>query len=215
MGDASDGIPSLEARTAVIDFINRLAREHSVKVEFNAAIGAAGAQALVRPDKTIVLDPDLYPPRMAFRFCHELAHILLDHSGPALSKSDEYEADKLAGELLLPESDFKRAIRKYDLEGLKEQFPHASWEAIGRRYIQFIESVLTIWDNGKQTTRVGSPGFGFPPAPENVESAVMKRCLERGEHIAEKVGRFDMSAWFVDEGRGVKRVLMLTKVEEF
>ncbi len=200
------------------EFINRLAAEHGVTVAEAISIEEVKLAGVTGHDRLIHLDPNQFEPRLNFSFCHELAHILLEHTSAAEITSDmERDADELASELLLPMHEFKPAARSLDMKELKESFPHASWEAIGRRLLGLTDIVLTIWDDGKLTRRLGSPGYNFPPRPTRIETALAEE-LFRGDgdipHLSKSADPMQIGAWFVDEGSGIKRVVMLTRVEE-
>jgi hypothetical protein len=162
-----------------------------------------------------VLDIDMYPPRRNWRFCHELAHILLGHTEvDVINEENEREADKLAAELLIPKDEFRRAMRETGVDGLKERFPYASWEVIARRWASERPAVLTIYDNGRLTGRYGPGELKFPPRPSAAEVELIRKCYTEKKHLAESTGGgvgLDMHALFVDDGRGVERVLLLTE----
>lgn len=200
------------------EFIAQLAAEHNVQVVMGGLQGAVGVEGMTGPDRTIFLDPNLFPPRMNFRFCHELAHVLLGHVDAQNPTPEmEHDADELASELLLPSSVFRLAARRLDLKGLKDEFPHASWEAIGRKLLDVMPAVLTIWDDRKLTRRIGSPDLNFPSKPTRNEKEIADSLFEgMGDHATSRSprSRITSDAWFVDEGTGVKRVVMITQVEE-
>jgi len=166
--------------------------------------------------RTIVLVDDLYPARKNFIFCHELAHILLGHSLRTTRRpSDEFEADRLAAELMLPEAEFKPLALQFDLAETKARFPHASWEVVARRWAEFRSAVLTIFDNGKQTNRVIPPGLTAPIRVSDVEYRVIRRCFEEAQSSDVSAPPLNMRAYYINDGRGVERVILLTEWEGY
>jgi len=194
-----------------VSFISDLAAQHDIQVVFQSF---EGSEAFV-VERTIYLDPDLYPPRMNWKFCHELAHVLLCHTGESLhTPEQEREADELAGELMLPEAGFRAPARREGLDALKGMFPHASWEVLARRRIRFRPAVLTIFDAEKLTTRQAPEGFAFPPRLTEPEREIVRRCYAGKDHLHSEAGGMMLEAYFVDEGLGVERVILLSEVEE-
>ncbi len=171
--------------------------------------------------RRIVLDVDLYPPRRNWRFCHELAHLLLGHTETdSISREMEREADEMAAELMIPIDEFRQAMKEMDVFSLKEKYPHASWEVVARRWANERPAVLTIYDNGRLTGRHGPEGLTFPPRPCTAEVELIRECCEKKQHLSRNVTEtegLDLQAFFVDDDRGVERVLLLTEptVEDF
>lgn len=169
-------------------------------------------------ERTIIIDENLYPPRRNWRFCHELAHILLGHTkSEVITREMEWEADRYAGELMLPSEQFREDMASLDLSGLKVKYNHASWEAIARRWSQLKPAVLTIFDNEKQTCRIAPENLVCPPIPTQPELEAIREAYRIKQTVrrsaSEDVSLF-MQAYFIDEGRGVERVLLLTEVVE-
>ena len=151
--------------TPEYDFIRSLAEKYGVGVRVQPlAEGIRGYKL----DDCVVLNESEPPERRNWTFCHEVAHIVLGH-GADPSDWEEREADRLAAELLLPEEEFLRESRRMELDRLKSIYPHASWEALARRMLYYRNAVLTIFDEGKMTLRVGSGDINFPPTPMKVE----------------------------------------------
>jgi len=193
-----------------LTFIERMARLHGVDVRFEKT-DSAEAYVIGR---TIVLDPDLYPPRMNWRFCHELAHIQLGHvQSETISREMEYEAERYAAELMLPADKFRPLIGRLDIAGLKERFPHASWEAIAHRWIEFHPAVLTIIDNEKLRLRWAPDGYNYPSRITPPESAVVSECYACRGNVHRECDNLVMSAYFIDEDREVLRVILLTELD--
>jgi hypothetical protein len=105
-------------------------------------------------------------------------------------------------------------MREAGIAGLKERFPYASWEVIARRWASERPAVLTIYDNGKFTGRYGPGELKFPPRPSAAEVELIRKCYTGKRHLVESTGSdvgLEMHAFFVDDGRGVERVLLLTE----
>lgn len=191
-----------------MSFIEKLAAQHNVKVVFKKY---EDTDAFVM-GRTIFLNPDLYEPRLNWHFCHELAHILLGHSADSISRENEKEADEYAAELMLPESEFRPLVYDLSLADLKEAFPHASWEVIARRLIRFNPAVLTIYDDKKLTCRGAPEGYAYPAKTTKPELELIKNCYNFCTHLDNELDGLMMYGYYIDEGRGVKRVLLLTRV---
>jgi len=198
-----------------VTFIEEMSSRFGVKVRF-ANIENKEAFATRDADGyTVVLHPDLYPPRMNWRFCHELAHILLGHlESEVITRRMEWDADRKAAELMLPTEEVLLLIGSSDLTEINERFPHASWEAVCRRWAEFKPAVLTIFDNRCLTGRWGPEGLAFPRLPTASENAAVRQCYERRGNVAFRVENLDIQALFVDEGRGVERVILLTEISD-
>lgn len=165
--------------------------------------------------RTVVLQEGLYPPRMNWRFCHELAHILLDHpSSGKISLEQEQAAENLATELMLPTDSFRSLSLRLKPPDLKELFPHASWEAIGRRWAEFRRAVMTIFDNYKLVRRWAPSNIAYPRSPTTPELDLIKECYLQKLNLETQVENLKLYAYYIDEGRSVERVLLLTEIDE-
>ncbi|HEX7343166.1 MAG TPA: ImmA/IrrE family metallo-endopeptidase, partial [bacterium] len=87
-------------------------------------------------DGAVVLAQEQTPERAHWAYCHEVAHLRLDHPknpprDPTEEQQQEAEANALAADLLLPEQSFRRHAHR-SLTNLKERFPFASHEALAR-----------------------------------------------------------------------------------
>ncbi len=165
--------------------------------------------------RTIFVDPDLYPPRMNWRFCHELAHILLNHpSTKSIAQENEFEADELATELMLPRAEFEPLSAELDLPELKVRFPHASWEVIARKRIRFRPAVLSIFDNEVLTYRKAPQNMNYPRQLSPEELEVVQKCYEAKEHFKIRTDLLFVAGYYIDENPDVKRVILLTEVLE-
>ena len=163
-----------------------------------------------------MLNRNMFQPRMNWRFCHELAHILLDHSkAKTITYEMEQEAERLAGELMLPADDFRLLMGELELSQLRMHYPHASWEAIARKYAELRPAVLTIFDNDRLTYRKGPEGFTFPPRPTPPEMEIVRQCHDDRNHTSTQTDNLIINGYFVDEGQGVERVLLLTETIDY
>ncbi len=151
---------------------------------------------------------------MNWKFCHELAHILLGHLDEAIhTPEQERMADELAGELLLPEAEFKPLALREGLDELKRRFPQASWEAIARRRLAFRPAVMTVFDAGRLTSRQAPENYAFPATLTEAERETARRCLEEKCYQRYAARGMLLEAWHIDDGRGVERVILLTEAD--
>ena len=193
------------------EFIRISAEKYGVQVRtVPLAEGVRGYKI----DNVVVLNELEPPERRNWTFCHETAHVILGHNADP-SDSEEREADKMAAEMMLPADDFLRTSRDLDLEKLKSIYPHASWEALARRVLQFNPAVLTIFDEGKLTLRRASGELNFTPAPLKEELNLSGCCYKNKCHHTEYYNDTTVKGYYIDEGRGVRRVILLTIFENF
>lgn len=190
-------------------FIADLASRYGVQV-FIRSLGGPDAYAL---DRQIHLEESLYPPRMNFLFCHELAHILLGHTrtGP-VERAHEREAAELAMELLLPRDQFRRDMAAMSFLELRRSRPHASWEAVASRWCELRPAVLTIYDNERLTRRWAPDALAYPRRPTQEEAEVARCCYTTQSPQSQSTTDLRIQGFYVDEGRGVLRVILLTEV---
>jgi IrrE N-terminal-like domain len=157
----------------------------------------------------VVLDSSLPEERQHFSLAHEAAHLILGHSGD-LQRAEEQEANFLASELLLPDPPFSDFATQ-SLRELKEAFPFASFEALARRRMQFIPSVLTIMDNGQISQRLHSDEFAAPNRVTPPERAVLDQCMSNRDDLTVDGEDVRLHGTYVDDGRGVVRVLVIVE----
>lgn len=164
----------------------------------------------------------MYPQRRNFRFCHELAHIILGHSSAGrldskqsgkIFEQQEREADRLAVELLLPPDEFRRLARHSTLSDLKRHFPHASWEVVARRYCELHNALLTIFDNGKMTRRIAPDGLVFPRTPSAPERELFSRVATERQETSLETDELTIDGYFIDEDKGVVRIILITRTK--
>lgn len=163
----------------------------------------------------IVLSNDMFEPRANFRFCHELAHILLGHqSHKTVTLAAEREADEFAGELMLPTYEFRQDMRRFGLVGLKRHYSHASWEAIARKWSELRPAVLTIFDNSKLHYRRAPEGLNYPLRITRIERDAATDCYSSRGNRSVETEQLVISGYYIDEGHSVRRVILLTEVKD-
>lgn len=165
-----------------------------------------------------VISDDLTPEQAHWSYCHELAHFLLGHHqdlppDDAEERRQEAEANRLAAEILLPKDQFA-AVACQPLAKLKRAFPHVSHEVIARRRIRFRPGLLTIYDNGKLTARIAPDNWNVPAQLFPLELRALKECLASKGEIEIREEGISVEGTYVDEGRGVVRVILFTESEE-
>jgi hypothetical protein len=169
-------------------------------------------------DGVAVLNDALTPEQAHWAYCHEIAHFLLNHHRKppptdAEEREQESDANQLAAEIMLPAEKFKPASSD-TLIKLKQQFPHASHEVIARRRLSFRPGLLTIIDDGRITARLAPHGWNRPRKLFPLESEALKTCMtKKNEVILDREGRC-VEATYVDEGRGVIRVILFMEGDE-
>jgi len=159
----------------------------------------------------------MYPPRRNWLFCHELAHILLGHTESDIFRAEmESEADDLASELMLPREEFRSNMKTMNLLELKEKYHHASWEVIARRWADERPAVMTIFDNNLLTNRYVPKDILCPSQPTKPEIDAIQESSNSKNHVIRTTTNgitFHLQAYYIDDGRGVERVILLTEVQ--
>jgi len=159
----------------------------------------------------------MYPPRRNWLFCHELAHILLGHTESDIFRKEmESEADELASELMLPKEEFRSNMKSMDLFELKEKYDHASWEVIARRWADERPAVMTIFDNSILTNRYAPEYLSYPSQPTKPEIDAIQESSNSQNHVIRTSTNgitLHLQAFYIDDGRGVERVILLTEVQ--
>ena len=185
-------------------------------VPYRLAPLADGCRALLI-DGAVVLAPEQVPERAHWAYCHEVAHLRLNHPQDLPRDSteelqQESEASALAAELLLPKASFRRHAHR-TLTDLKERFPFASYEALARRRLTFRPGLLTIFDNDKRTCRIAPPDWNTAARLFSIETKARKACLKKKAEVILEDGGMTAEATYVDEGRGVVRVIVFLEGE--
>ncbi len=201
-----DGDAPREIDLDATPFVVSLCREFQVGVSSHL-IGNSPYKVA----NTIFLDFTVVPERQNWAFCHELAHLLLGHDNLTTpSLAEENATNHLAAELLLPREQFG-LIANQPLSQLKNEFPHASWEAILRRKLQFVSGIGTIFDEGKMTFRSASPGLSCPHQPLPDEWQTARDAFNQAQSLQRLYNALKVNADYVDTGNGIRRVLLWTE----
>ncbi len=74
--------------------------------------------------------------------------------------------------------------------------------------------MLTIFDNGKRTVRLAPDGWNLSGRLFPLEAEAYQRALETKGELSLAQGGFKVEAAFIDEGRGVQRVIVFLEGEE-
>lgn len=188
-------------------FIERISQEY--KVPFRVEMLGEGVRGY-KVDSEIVLNGMNPPERRNWTFCHELGHIILEHSSKP-SDSEEREADEFAAEIILPERDFVPDSSGLELTQLKELYPHASHEVIVRRGLKYNQAIVTIIDNGIITRRMASDGLVFPLNLSPGEKQILQQCQETKSEVSFTFDNLELSAYYIDEGKSVIRIIIVVK----
>ncbi|MBC8278661.1 MAG: ImmA/IrrE family metallo-endopeptidase [FCB group bacterium] len=187
-------------------FIRRLAEQYNVSLRFEPlGEGVRGYKI----DSEIVLNEHNPPERRNWTFCHELGHIVLGHSMTP-TDAEEREADQFASETMLPQRDFIPDSGDIELDKLKNLYPHASYEVLARRSLQFARGVVTIFDGEHLTARMGSDDINFPPAPIQEEMDAFRECCEKKADCVKTAKDLTINSYYVDQGRSVVRIFLVT-----
>ena len=189
------------------DFIRSVAAEYNVKVRLaSLEEGARGYKI----EDIIVLNRRILSERRNWTFSHELGHIVLGHSSNP-SDSEERAADDFASELLLPARDFIPDSKSLDLAKLKELYPHASWEAIARRCLQYHAAVLTIFDGGEVTLRAASGCINYPSKPSPAERLAVENCQNHRRHYNCVTNGLTLYAYYIDLNPDIIRIILISQ----
>ena len=191
------------------EWTRQFAQNNGVTIRYETPL-PSGVPAYKYEDNgshVVVLDSSLPPERQNFALAHEVAHIQLGHTDE-VETAEEFEANRLASELLLPGELFRPESWR-SLRELKELFIHASFEAIARRKLMFHEGVLTIFDNEQFVRRINTDNFSAPQRPTNAELKLISRSYIEQNDLVESFEDLSFEATYVDDGRGVARVLLM------
>lgn len=195
-------------------FLDQLAARFGVT--YRRARLPDGCRALLA-DGVVLLAEDLTPERAHFAYCHEVAHLRLDHPhrlprDETEEREQEAEATRLACEMLLPAESFQPLCGR-TLTQLKETFPFASYELLARRRLEFRPGLLTIFDNQRLISRLAPDGWNVSRRLFPIEDEVRHSCLTSHQPIALERDGQRVEATYVDEGRGVERVILFLEAE--
>ncbi len=193
--------------------VRKIARNKGVKVvESDFPTDQRGFLAKGKNGWVISVNRNDTPERKVFTIAHELGELeYMNDSDMDLDQKHE-KANRFAGKLLLPEDVFIQDVWNYNLSELKQKFGYVSYEVIARRSLEFRNRILTIFDNNKKTLRKGSRNYNYPARLTAVEIDLIRKCYDLRTHVSEKDELLLVEAYYVDEGRCVKRVLLLTEL---
>jgi IrrE N-terminal-like domain len=185
-----------------------LAKSNNILIRFEESMpdGITAYKYDTDSGSVVVLEKNQYPERLNFALAHEVAHIQLNHSGE-VGENEEQEANRLASEILLPTDQFA-PLAHMSIRELKEFFPHTSFEALARRRIAFVPSVLTLIDDYSLKYRLSSDSFSAPDYPTQFEWDVIKECYSLTHDISKTGDGITANATFIDTGRGIIRVIL-------
>jgi hypothetical protein len=197
-----------------VNFLFDMARRHNIELRLQRL--EDGVRGYSIPERTIVIDLDLSEERMNWTFCHELAHLLLKHGSRerSIHVADEKEAHELAQDLMLPPGAFRGEARRLSLPELRTRYPHASWEVLARTRVRHRPAVLTIFDNGRRTLRMAPPPLTCPSRLHAQEQEVKNRVEETKSNAQIRGDGLRVEGVFVDEERGVQRIILLAESED-
>ncbi len=188
-----------------------LAKSNNILVRFEESMpnGIAAYKYDSADGHVVVLEKGQYPDRLNFALAHEVAHIQLNHSGE-VGEEEEYEANRLASEILLPTDQFA-PFAHLTLRELKESFPHTSFEAIARRRLAFIPSVVSVVDDYCLKYRLMSDGFSAPNYPTEFEWEILKESYKYAEDVSRVGDGITANSTYIDTGNGVIRVILIVE----
>ncbi len=189
------------------------AEEMGVEIIEKEHINAVrGAVFQIKEKWYITIDKNDTEERLAFTIAHELSEIMLHDNEELTSDEKHQRSNILASELLMPEEDFKRDVFYNDLYQLKEIYRNCSYEAISRRTLVFIDQVLTIFDNKRKYLRIGPESVSFPSLPGKGELEAAEECYRLKNKYEKLKDNLKITGYFVDNGRGIERVILFTEV---
>jgi len=193
--------------------IRKKAEEMGVTIlEEENPSGMRGTAFKVNGKWYITVNPNDTEERKNFTIAHELAEIILYDNDELTIDEKHKMANNMAAEFLMPEIDFKKVLFHNDLYELKKLYSNCSHEAIARRMLDFIPQVLTIFDNRAIYTRMASESINFPSSPAKSELEVAEKCYQTRNKHEKTEENLKITGYFIDEGRGVERVILLTEV---
>ena len=198
-----------------MSFLDKLSKRLGVPYRFAGL--PDGCRAYLINGVAVVSD-NLTQEQANWSYCHEIAHSLLHHHSDlpiddAEEREQELAANRLAAEILLPEDEFK-PLAHLSILALKKTFSHASHEVLAKRRMAYRPGLLTIVDNSKLTARLAPDGWNVPGRFFPLEQEALKACLAKKDEVIMEAGGMRVEATYVDEGRGVVRVILFVEGEE-
>jgi len=195
--------------------IREIAEKLDITIIDKAIPGAIRGSAFKVKGKWIITVNSLdSEERKNFTIAHELAEIELDSRTDLTSDEKHHLSNIRAGKKLVPDEPFKKDVHAFDLYELKEMYPQASFEVIARRTLAFKKAVLTIFDNHCKTLRIASEGINYPHLLLPEEKETINRAYESQGFIKEIKDNIITNGYFIEEENGIKRVIMLTEIDD-
>jgi hypothetical protein len=169
---------------------------------------------------TIVCRPEPRPERYHWTVAHEIGEYMIAHSADRWSGDvlvldgavREWLANCFATHLLTPREWFLADCRllDFDLWDLKQHYLTASHEVIALRTLESdIPAVVTIFDNGKQSKRLGNLCYRVPNL-SSAERACWMRAAQTGHVQTQTTEEARIRVWPIHEG-GWKREIVRTE----
>ncbi len=169
---------------------------------------------------TIVCRPEPRPERYHWTVAHEIGEYMIAHSADRWSGDvlvldgavREWLANCFATHLLTPREWFLADCRflDFDLWDLKQHYLTASHEVIALRTLESdIPAVVTIFDNGKQSKRLGNLCYRVPNL-SSAERSCWMRAAQTGHVQTQTTEEARIRVWPIHEG-GWKREIVRTE----
>ena len=189
-------------------------RLHRDQVERGRVVHAAGVT-------TIVCRPEPRLERYQWTVAHEIGEYMIAHSADRWSRDGllidgavrEWLANCFATHLLTPREWFLADCRSldFDLFDLKQRYETASHEVIALRTLESDSpAVVTIFDNGKQTKRLGNLCYRIPNL-SIAERSCWMRAERTGQAQADTTAEARIRAWPIHQ-EGWKREIVRTEL---
>jgi hypothetical protein len=190
---------------SIVRVFNQRAFRVKLPHGFKASVRKAGGLT------EFLINNNLRYEQQCFSLAHEIFERILDENDKSIR---HFWANRGASSLLMPEQFFLPACKetKYDLLKLKDIFSNVSYEAIAYRILHFRPGVITIYDNGTVTKRMGSDGINYPKKPIPTEISVYNAVIETEERSALEDEGISVQGWPVFEGNW-KRVILFTEAD--
>jgi len=195
--------------------IREIISDKGIDIRFEKLSPGLRGCSFVKGGKRYILVNENDPfERQNFTIAHEYYELILDEE-PHLTLDEKHRlANRKASELLLPKNSFGDAVHSCDLHELKTLFPETSFEVIARRMIYFLPVVITIFDNESCTSRFGSDTINYPKKISPPEMTAAQQCYDTGDTVNIKAPPLNISAYYLDETNGIRRVIVVAVIEE-
>lgn len=200
-----------------------VARGLGLEVRLNRQLQERGRIVDSRGRATIVVRPEPRSERYQWTIAHEIGEYLIPRMsdvwegeiGSLDASLREWLANRFATRLLTPNQWFLSDARglDYDLMELKRLYVTASFEVIAMRLLDAeIPTIITIFDNGSITRRMGNL-TSRPPALFDLEKQCRQKVLATREAASLQGEYARTQAWPIDEN-GWQREIMRTELLE-